>query len=395
MSPKRLAFIDHIRGFAILGVFLFHALTANDKLFFSGWMRDFSDLRRTLFLPLNLGWLGVAMFFVVSGFCIHVSFQQQGRSWKGFFVRRFFRLFPPYLAALLFFAFVLPYSRLHFGTDEWAGWNLINHLFLVHNFHPRTYWGINSSFWSIAVEVQLYLLYPVLVYVAGRHGWRRSLWLAGICELAICAAKTVMPLSISTERLGAYEWAGFFLENISGLGHTPLAFWLSWGMGAVLAESYLQGKANILAKVPPAVSLSLVLACFLLRDLSSFLFVAAAFATAVIMARLLEKERIGLVIPKWLEPLRYLGIYSYSLYLLHQPLMYAITRNASPWLNLEDHPLAHYLVSISTIVFIFPLSYLSFQFLEQPSIQWGKRVVQSLDRRTCPSPVKMGSKLKG
>src|SRR5688572_12946641 len=109
---KRLLFIDYIRGFAILGVFVFHGLTVDDRLLFSGWTRDFSNSYKNLLLPFNLGWLGVAVFFVVSGFCIHISFQQQGRNWRGFLIRRFFRLFPPYLVALLFLAFVLPYSRL-------------------------------------------------------------------------------------------------------------------------------------------------------------------------------------------------------------------------------------------------------------------------------------------
>jgi peptidoglycan/LPS O-acetylase OafA/YrhL len=52
--------------------------------------------------------LGVPIFFVVSGFCIHVSFQQQSREWGGFFLRRFFRLYPAYLAAVLLFMLLNP-----------------------------------------------------------------------------------------------------------------------------------------------------------------------------------------------------------------------------------------------------------------------------------------------
>jgi peptidoglycan/LPS O-acetylase OafA/YrhL len=383
VNAKRLVFIDHIRGLAILGVFLFHGLTGADKLFFSGWTRDFSELYRVLLSPLNLGWLGVASFFVVSGFCIHVSFQQQGQNWRGFFLRRFFRLVPPYLVALLFFALVLPFSRLRFGSDDLAGLNLFNHIFLVHNLNHKTVWGINSSLWTIGVEVQLYLLYPILIYVARAYGWRMSLWLAGICEVTICLSKVLVPSSSH----GLFGMAKPVLESFAQLGHTPLAFWLSWALGAGLAECYLQNKSSRLVKMPVSVSVAFVLMCFLVRSLSPFIFLAAAFATANVMARLLETERNGsLRIPDWLEPMRQLGIYSYSLYLLHQPLMYAITNNLTNVLQLQNRPFIHYLISISTLLFIFPISFLFYRYLEQPSIGLGKRVIRNLENRSCANP---------
>ena len=52
---------------------------------------------------------------------------------------------------------------------------MLSHLFLVHNFNPDWYYGINGAFWSIAVESQLYVLYPVLVALASRRGWPLAL----------------------------------------------------------------------------------------------------------------------------------------------------------------------------------------------------------------------------
>ena len=50
--------------------------------------------------------VGVAIFFVVSGFCIHLSFRRGAPGdWRGFFIRRFFRIYPPYFLAVLIFAF--------------------------------------------------------------------------------------------------------------------------------------------------------------------------------------------------------------------------------------------------------------------------------------------------
>jgi len=83
MNPLKkihLPFLDGIRGIAILAVFLFHSLGASfgfDKLQWDGLFRDFDVSRSFLALyPFTYGSAGVAIFFVVSGFCIHGEFKQ-------------------------------------------------------------------------------------------------------------------------------------------------------------------------------------------------------------------------------------------------------------------------------------------------------------------------------
>ena len=84
-SPvKHVEFLDHLRGVAIIAVLLFHTfgtVFGYDALPWRGWWRDFSVPASFLgLLPFGFGGTaGVAIFFVVSGFCIHTSFQQQGK----------------------------------------------------------------------------------------------------------------------------------------------------------------------------------------------------------------------------------------------------------------------------------------------------------------------------
>ena len=59
---------------------------------------------------------GLEIFFVLSGFCIHLSFSRQPQDWK-LFQKLFFRIYPPYLAALLFFALVYPKSKLQLELE--------------------------------------------------------------------------------------------------------------------------------------------------------------------------------------------------------------------------------------------------------------------------------------
>src|SRR3954468_23573177 len=158
-TRQHVPFLDSLRAIAILSVFCFHLLDVGfggDQLPWGVWFRDFSLSKEFLFLlPLTFGWAGVAIFFVVSGFCIHLSYLRHASDdWRAFFVRRFFRIYPPYFVALIVFAVLFPLSRLPFDTAfDWI--QLASHVLLVHNFDEDTFLGINGAFWTIAIEVQL------------------------------------------------------------------------------------------------------------------------------------------------------------------------------------------------------------------------------------------------
>src|SRR5580692_6160997 len=102
-SKKHLELLDYVRAVAIISVLLFHTLSSNfgyGDLPWHGWVRGFSVPSSFLYLlPFSFGQVGVAIFFVVSGFCIHLSFQQQGKDWRSFWIRRFWRIYPAYFAA--------------------------------------------------------------------------------------------------------------------------------------------------------------------------------------------------------------------------------------------------------------------------------------------------------
>lgn len=115
--PQHYPFLDGIRGIAILWVFLFHSLGASygwDHFPWNGLFRSFDEPRSLVVLfPLSLGGLGVAIFFAVSGFCIHLShLRNREKGWTYFFYRRFFRIYPAYLVAILIFFFSLALASL-------------------------------------------------------------------------------------------------------------------------------------------------------------------------------------------------------------------------------------------------------------------------------------------
>jgi peptidoglycan/LPS O-acetylase OafA/YrhL len=125
------------------------------------------------------------LFFVISGFCIHLSHvRSREQNFRRFFIRRFSRIYPAYLFCVLIFFFVPPWSSIS-ATSLSGGAQLASHLLLLQNFDDRTLFGINPSFWSIAVEVQLYLLYPLLLALVSRLGWKRTLLILATLELSL------------------------------------------------------------------------------------------------------------------------------------------------------------------------------------------------------------------
>ena len=180
-----------MRAVAILMVVAFHYLpnvTGQYELNWQGMWRDAADVQTGLawwLYPLSLGWSGVALFFVISGFCIHYSFLKHVASSPGkpflkqFFWKRFWRIYPPYLIGLgVFFYLMLR----HHDAGATAG-NFWSHLLLIHNFGSVTFNGINPSFWSLAVEMQFYLLFPLVLMLRGKIGIKRTFWFFAVISL--------------------------------------------------------------------------------------------------------------------------------------------------------------------------------------------------------------------
>lgn len=176
MEKKRLYidWMDELRGAAVLYVLAYHCLFWPFKITQLPWAQDggFRSLEVPVeFLvlsPISLGWGGVAIFFVVSGFCIHLSYLRTP-NYRIFYWKRFWRIFPPYLIALLLFL-TSDIVRGQIDLKSQAGFQFSTHFFLIHNFWKETHFGVNPSFWSVAVEVQLYAVYPLLILISKLKG---------------------------------------------------------------------------------------------------------------------------------------------------------------------------------------------------------------------------------
>ena len=387
---KRVDCLDYFRGMAIIAVFLFHCLATvfGAKFPWNGWFRDFSlapSFLALLPIPACIGNAGVPIFFVVSGFCIHLSFQRD-HQWGGFLIRRFFRIYPPYVLAVLLFALVLPETvRRLFGAENAGLLQLVSHLLLLQNFSSSTIYGINPSFWSIAVEVQLYLIYPLLLMLVGKLGWRRSLFLllafqvllAGVAGVTstMMLAPSLRPLALE---IGHYSY---------WLQMSPLAYWFSWSLGAWIADVYLAGQP------PPLVNGSLIswfglsFLSYFVRPIEPFGFLLFSVTAAVAINKLLSRDispvHFALV---GFRHLRLTGIWSYSIYLLHQPLLVIMNFYViALWPGMAQHPFLRFWLCILSWLVVMPVGGIWHHCFERPSIAAGKRVVQKKSPSSAPS----------
>ena len=122
------------------------------------------------------GTWGVALFFVLSGFCIHLP---QARAfsmspvhkvdWSQFARRRARRLLPTHYAALILSAALGSLAQTKLITAPTAA-SFVAHVFMVHVWYTPLFYSINGVFWTIAIEVHFYICYPGYLWFRGNLG---------------------------------------------------------------------------------------------------------------------------------------------------------------------------------------------------------------------------------
>jgi len=372
-TPKHIDFLDGLRAVAILGVLLCHTYAevygyGHEFAPWHGWYRTFAADSAYWFYPFSLGRGGVALFFVISGFCIHLSFRQSEQTWGGFFIRRFFRLYPAYILALIF-VMVMLFMR-HLSEDVRLGyfWNQFStHALFIHNFFSGTFKGTNAALWSLAVEVQLYLLYPLLIALSAKLGWRKSLLMLAGLEVSLQAAA------------GMASAAGTAWGHVIEISaNTPFGFWFSWALGAVIADAYLKKQPLPFVKIHPLFWLGLVVLMDFIKPLGPFWFTGFALCGAGLISRCLSASKPGILgfMLSW-KVLAKIGLWSYSLYLLHYPLL-EVYNNLVDWYFPQSHqsrPM-YLLLMFCTWAAIIPMAGLWYQTIEIPGIALGKRLLK-------------------
>jgi peptidoglycan/LPS O-acetylase OafA/YrhL len=343
--------VDVLRAVAILMVVAFHSFGPiyGEFLPWSGWFRNIElppSQQLLWFYPITFGWVGVPIFFVLSGFCIHLSFlHNRNFDITLFFWRRFWRIYPAYFISLLAFTILSGINLFSYTGSA----QFFTHMLFLQNMSDSTFFGINPSFWSIAVEVQLYLLFPLLIFLRARFGIVRCLQISlaiGLLFRAIAVTLWGIPEHLITPALTS-----------------PLITWFDWILGAFVAEHFFDRRPAFNSKqvwLSWLIPLAIVTTIF--KPLTIFSFSFAAVISAIILdAAIYIRWQKSL----WINFLTLIATISYSIYLWHQPLLLPITRQLS---NSIGSPIIAWLLFIPLIILG---SWISHRYFEQVGIKIG------------------------
>jgi peptidoglycan/LPS O-acetylase OafA/YrhL len=231
----RIARVDVLRGLAALGVFVFHASNVLEfpkrvmpPFDLGGWRVD------GLPSPFSLGATGVNLFFVVSGFCL--ALQPLRRAAKAIEPGRYYRdraarIYPAYALAVLFSAAVATWLGI-----AWRGAELGTFLLFAQGFVQPWVFSFNGALWSMATEVQFYLVFPLLYAAQVRLGPARFVALAGMVTLAWRAGAALTP--------GADEVIGGITQSAFRMNLLPGRL-LEFALGMAVAERLLHDRDRL------------------------------------------------------------------------------------------------------------------------------------------------------
>lgn len=294
-ATGRLHGVDSLRGLAAAAVFLCHI----------GTFWALGDPPEILLHLLSNGSHGVDVFIVVSGFCLALPVLARARTLdaRTFYGRRAWRILPPYYVALGLAALlaVLPATWPLVVAAPATASDVAVHALGAQTWFPPTLGTINGSLWSVSLELQLYLVFPLLVLV-----WRR--WRsAGLLAAALA-------VGLLWETLGRLTDTPYL-----GDGHALPACLIQFVAGMVTAEAVRRGRAPRTRTISSLLAASVVVGAVVYSADLPVPVQKVAWAAVGVTALLTVVSVAHRVPPAGV--LERFGARSFSFYLLHQPVM--------------------------------------------------------------------------
>jgi peptidoglycan/LPS O-acetylase OafA/YrhL len=351
MIGRKLQSLDGLRAIAIILVFFNHLKgffpVVNAPTFYFQWY-------------VGQGWIGVDLFFVLSGFLITgilLDIRNAENYFSGFYARRVLRIFPLYYTVLIGVIVASQIlTKIHvqqapiiaslvpLPEDRWVYFcYLTNWIGLWKAQWDAQFGSILAHFWSLAVEEQFYFVWPAIVWVVRP---RAIPWIAGIVAglsavirlgwVAHCGIQMVMPQSAEIQLATICRLDGLFIGALCAcLFRNPelmprIRKWLPWIASLGLCSFFLAFSALLFFPVraaqliygpAPAILHSLDDATRLFALCGGFTLLALGFGALVLLAACTESESSWmqkLLKSRFLAPI---GAYSYGIYVFHVPIL--------------------------------------------------------------------------
>ena len=361
MSEKHIPALDGIRGLAVLIVVIFHA---------GSGAHSSNALIRIFGNAIQIGWIGVTLFFVLSGFLITgILWDSRGADhwYRNFYMRRILRIFPLYYLALVI---ILAASLILGNLAQTASHIWVFALYLQNVPRlSRIGAGFSSPFnlyhfWSLAVEEQFYLIWPFLLR------FRSISQMKYLCLGTFLFSLLFRVIGLWSVR-SATPFADFLFCHA---GELALGAWIAM----ISREPAWHRMAPTLARLSPLFLLAFLATCMPTRSFRSTdnwvftlgLSFITLFWGSVVIAALQPGVISHMMQARWL---RRLGGISYGVYVYHVLLgtifFHLAIRLAHPGNRNQIFGLSFVITVVGSVA----TAWVSFKFFENPILQLRKR----------------------
>jgi peptidoglycan/LPS O-acetylase OafA/YrhL len=354
---KHLDHFESLRGLAALWVAISHVLLICE-----------------LEVPvLSKGGWAVDIFVILSGFVIGLMRLSNNESYFPYIIRRFGRIYPLYVAALILGIFTSQYYPVVIGASYWGGLvspeflvrykneqehylsHLLLHITMLHGAVPDTVLpqaslAFSGPLWSISLEWQFYLLAPWLVWALNIE--QKKVWVWS----GVVAAGSVL----------AYWWAkNHWQGEVPSFLPLRLPFFVFGVLSAVLWRRLGTNKWLTFVYLVVAV---LILPKFGASRLAMLLWAVVFFCALFEMRGLTYINRALRS-----SPLKWLGQRSYGIYLLHMPLLLAVANLLGEYFADLGKIGALVFLLVFVLVVVLPLASLVYRYFEMPLNDYFRR----------------------
>ncbi|WP_299248614.1 acyltransferase [uncultured Cytophaga sp.] len=359
--------LDTIRFFAALSVIVHHLENGKNISGLSN-IFGFNTIR-------NLGGHAVTIFFMLSGFLITLlllkEYQKTGKiEMKKFFLRRIFRIWPLYYFLVVLSFFVLPYffsDQSLFGNKEDWAMTLILYICFLPVIANKIFLGnrFSTQLWSISIEEQFYLIWPLIV-----KKWIGNLGKAIIWFVAIKIAFQLLVYAICflmLKYVPNHPWIeGLLVFKV----FIKVLYVETMAIGAYGAYLIFNKKENVLKWIfNPAVEIATLIffvALFFVNAMWPFVHPLVGMSGMILILNIVYNEKSILSFNTKLTDK--LGKYSYGMYMYHNIIIFLCINNIIK-LDLDNSILFNVLLYVTVIVITILISMLSYKILETPFLK--------------------------
>ena len=412
-KANTIAVLDGVRGIAVLLVVSFHVnLVSGNKL----WDWQTNPLASSV---TTAGGTGVTLFFVLSGFLLFMPFAKAllfKGSWplvRVYYMRRMFRIFPGYYISL--FLLILVAYQQYLNPDHRV--NLLLFLTFFMDSTRLTFRTLDGPFWTLATEWQFYTILPLIcVAIAFAVKWvpvHKRLHAILLCLLAVIAcglAVRFWGLYYTAHPVQTFLWLPQAVMNV--------LMFIFFGITGKYTEDFAVGMLISLLYIYAQHPSTRAFFSERWKQLSPWLWRAGIiilvfsamwhfksgepaawpFLTGIMpvfdwLSEMLLAIGFGLCIAAILygseslkrpfawQPLRSVGLISYSLYIWHLPLLTLFNTRVLPMFHAQNVYAIYLLYWLWVLFVIFPVSLLFFTLVEKPFMRIGDRCRKAIEQK--------------